>query len=118
MEGGAQGGGGGGGGPGPAGRGRGGRRREPLQAALVALDPHTGHVRALVGGRDYGSGPLDRAVRSRRQPGSAFKPFGYVAALDPARPGAAPPRTVASPVEDEPVSARGRTHVWGPVHYG
>src|SRR5207249_3361362 len=49
---------------------RGRRRRAPLQAALVALDPHTGRVRALVGGRDYGSSPLDRAVRSRRQPGS------------------------------------------------
>src|SRR5438034_853112 len=81
---------------------RGRRRRAPLQAALVALDPHTGRVRALVGGRDYGSSPLDRAVRSRRQPGSAFKPFVYVAALDPARRGAAPPRTVVSLVEDTP----------------
>src|SRR5438093_746197 len=76
---------------------RGRRRRAPLQAALVALDPHTGRVRALVGGRDYGSSPLDRAVRSRRQPGSAFKPFVYVAALDPARRGEAPARTVVSP---------------------
>src|SRR5207247_748151 len=73
---------------------RGRRRRAPLQAALVALDPHTGRVRALVGGRDYGSSPLDRAVRSRRQPGSAFKPFVYVAALDPTRRGAAVERTV------------------------
>src|SRR5256712_10086619 len=117
MEGGAQGGGGGGGGPGPAGRGRGGRRREPLQAALVALDPHTGRVRALVGGRDYGSSPLDRAVRSRRQPGSAFKPFVYVAALDPARRGAIAPRTVVSPVEDTPLSVRVGAKVWEPVNY-
>src|SRR6266850_1748275 len=51
---------------------RGRRRSAPLQAALVALDPHTGRVRALVGGRDYGSSPLDRAVRAHRQPGSAF----------------------------------------------
>src|SRR6185369_13825807 len=43
---------------------RGRRRREPLQAALVALDPQTGRVRALVGGRDYGSSPLDRAIHA------------------------------------------------------
>src|SRR5213593_2005644 len=96
---------------------RGRRRRAPLQAALVALDPHTGRVRALVGGRDYGSSPLDRAVRSRRQPGSAFKPFVYVAALDPARRGAAPARTVVSPVEDEPLSVRVGGKVWQPVNY-
>src|SRR6266581_4413627 len=96
---------------------RGRRRRGPLQAALVALDPHTGRVRALVGGRDYGSSPLDRAVRSRRQPGSAFKPFVYVAALDPARRGAAPPRTVVSLVEDTPLSVRVGARVWQPVNY-
>ena len=96
---------------------RGRRRRAPLQAALVALDPHTGRVRALVGGRDYGSSPLDRAVRSRRQPGSAFKPFVYLAALDPARRGAAPPRTVASLVEDTPLSVRVGARVWEPVNY-
>src|SRR6266478_1626043 len=97
------------------GRGRG--RRGRLQAALVALDPHTGRVRALVGGGDYGSSPIDRAVRSRRQPGSAFKPFVYVAALDPARRGAAPPRTVVSLVEDTPLSVRVGARVWQPVNY-
>src|SRR5206468_2926645 len=96
---------------------RGRRRRGPLQAALVALDPHTGRVRALVCGRDYGSSPLDRAVRSRRQPGSAFKPFVYAAALDPARRGAAPPRTVVSLVEDTPLSVRVGARVWQPVNY-
>lgn len=53
-----------------------------LQAALVALDPETGDVFALVGGRDYSDSPFNRAARSRRQPGSAFKPFVYAAALD------------------------------------
>ena len=51
------------------------------QAALVALDPETGHVLAIVGGRDFTSSAFNRAVRSRRQPGSAFKPFVYAAAL-------------------------------------
>lgn len=56
--------------------------RPALQAALVALRPDTGHVVALVGGRDFSSSEFDRATRSRRQPGSAFKPFVYAAALE------------------------------------
>ncbi len=54
----------------------------PLQAALVALDPHTGEVRAMVGGRDFDASKFNRAVQARRQPGSAFKPFVYAAALE------------------------------------
>ncbi|MEO6236832.1 MAG: PBP1A family penicillin-binding protein [Vicinamibacterales bacterium] len=52
-----------------------------LQAALVAVDPATGDVLALVGGRDFRLSQFNRAWRSRRQPGSAFKPFLYAAAL-------------------------------------
>ena len=54
----------------------------PLQAALVAMDPHTGHVRAMVGGRDFEQSHFNRAVQAERQPGSAFKPFVYAAALE------------------------------------
>ncbi|HSC27549.1 MAG TPA: PBP1A family penicillin-binding protein [Vicinamibacterales bacterium] len=53
-----------------------------LQAALVALDPGTGAVRAMVGGRDFEQSPYNRAMQARRQPGSAFKPFVYAAALE------------------------------------
>jgi 1A family penicillin-binding protein len=53
-----------------------------LQAALVAVDPATGDVLALVGGRDFRQSQFNRATRSRRQPGSAFKPFLFAAALD------------------------------------
>ncbi len=53
-----------------------------LQAALVALDPQTGHVRAMVGGRDFEASTFNLAVQARRQPGSAFKPFVYAAALE------------------------------------
>jgi len=53
-----------------------------LQAALVAVDPATGNILAMVGGSDYNVTPFNRAVRSRRQPGSAFKPFVYAAALE------------------------------------
>jgi penicillin-binding protein 1A len=53
-----------------------------LQAALVAVDPATGNVLAMVGGRDYERSAFNRASRSRRQPGSAFKPFVFAAALE------------------------------------
>lgn len=52
------------------------------QAALVALDPHTGNVLAMVGGRDYATSQLNRATDARRQPGSTFKPFVYAAAVE------------------------------------
>ena len=56
-----------------------------LQAALVAMDPGTGNILAMVGGADFSVTPFNRAVRSRRQPGSAFKPFVYAAALQEGR---------------------------------
>jgi 1A family penicillin-binding protein len=56
--------------------------RDPLQGALVAIDPRTGWVKALVGGRSFTDSPYNRAIDARRQPGSAFKPFIYAAALE------------------------------------
>jgi 1A family penicillin-binding protein len=56
--------------------------RPELQAALVAVDPKTGDILALVGGRDFRQSQFNRAARSRRQPGSAFKPLLYAAALE------------------------------------
>ncbi|HEY7289965.1 MAG TPA: PBP1A family penicillin-binding protein [Vicinamibacterales bacterium] len=53
-----------------------------LQAALIAMDPKTGHVRAMVGGRDFNESHFNRAVQAKRQPGSAFKPFVYATALE------------------------------------
>jgi penicillin-binding protein 1A len=53
-----------------------------LQAALVAIDPRTGEVRAMVGGRNFADSHFNRAMQERRQPGSAFKPFVYAAALE------------------------------------
>ena len=96
------------------------RRPEParrLQAALVALDPGTGAVRALVGGRDYQVSQFNRATHARRQPGSAFKPFVYLAALRPR--GGPPALTAASLVEDEPITlAREDEQPWTPRNYG
>jgi 1A family penicillin-binding protein len=57
-------------------------RAAQLEAALVAIDPQTGDVLALVGGRDFRQSPFNRAVSARRQPGSAFKPILYAAALE------------------------------------
>ena len=54
----------------------------PLQAALVALDPATGSVRAMVGGRDFRDSAFNRSTQAHRQPGSAFKPVVYAAALE------------------------------------
>lgn len=54
----------------------------PLQAALVAIDPRTGAVRAMVGGRSFADSRFNRAMQARRQPGSAFKTFVYAAALE------------------------------------
>ncbi|HTW91651.1 MAG TPA: PBP1A family penicillin-binding protein [bacterium] len=53
-----------------------------LQGALLAMDGRTGYIRALIGGRDFKHSEFDRAIQAKRQAGSAFKPFVYVAAID------------------------------------
>ncbi|MAI10030.1 MAG: penicillin-binding protein [Rhodospirillaceae bacterium TMED167] len=58
------------------------RQIPKVEGALIAMDPHTGRVLAMVGGYDYDKSQFNRAVQARRQPGSAFKPFVYLAALD------------------------------------
>ena len=63
-------------------RGRAPRRAADLQGSLVALDPASGDVLAIVGGRDFGESPFNRATQARRQAGSAFKPILYAAALE------------------------------------
>jgi penicillin-binding protein 1A len=56
--------------------------KSPLQAALLAIEPATGRIRAMVGGRDFGQSQFNRTWQALRQPGSAFKPIIYAAALD------------------------------------
>ncbi len=81
------------------------RGRGVEQAAVVTLDGE-GAVRALIGGVDYQTGPYDRAVEAHRQPGSAWKPFVYLAALEAGR-------TPDTMVVDEPVTIQG----WTPANY-
>jgi penicillin-binding protein 1B len=82
---------------------KGGCGSTPPQVALIALDPHTGEIKALVGGRNYGASQLNH-VLSMRQPGSVFKPFVYAAALETAVSGGPNIFTPASTVEDEPTT--------------
>jgi penicillin-binding protein 1B len=86
-----------------------------LQAVLIAIDPRTGQVRALVGGRDYQASQFNRAIFARRQPGSAFKPFVYLAALSPERQRAV--YTAASVVDDSPITLVVNKDPWAPRNY-
>jgi len=94
-----------------------GRRGDPasgneLEGALVAVDPRTGEIRALIGGRRFARRAFNRALAARRQPGSAFKPFVYAAAL-------ARGYTPATVLDDSPVEVsdeHGRP--WRPVNFG
>lgn len=81
------------------------------QGALAALDPATGAVRAIVGGRRVERKGFNRALRARRQPGSTFKPFVYAVALQQGF-------TAASMVEDEPVEIGTGRDLWRPANYG
>ena len=87
-------------------------RSEPLQVAILSVDPRSGGVRALVGGSDYRVSPFDRTSAMRRQPGSAFKSFAYLAAI------ASRKATAASLLLDAPVRidvSGGET--WEPHNY-
>jgi len=82
------------------------------QAALVSLKPDTGAVVALVGGLDFGASQFNRATQSRRQPGSAFKPFIYAAAIDNGY-------TPASLVNDAPIvfDDPSQERTWKPMNF-
>jgi len=89
-------------------RGRPGKRA--VQMAVVAIDPRDGSVRALVGGRDFLSSQLDRATRSRRQIGSLFKPFVFLAAIGDPQSGVTP----ATILLDEPITVQVDRTKWEP----
>ena len=86
------------------------------QLALVALDPHTGWLKALVGGRDYGRSQLNH-VLAKRQPGSSFKPFVYATALSSGVDGSQPLVTPATVLDDEPTTFQFAGHAYEPENY-
>ena len=88
-----------------------------VQIALVAMDPKTGEIKALVGGRDYGQSQLNHAL-AHRQPGSVFKPFVYAAAFDNAVDGVQPIITPATTVDDEPTTFEFDGQEYTPNNYG
>src|SRR4029453_7467620 len=96
------------------------RRRKPTeaaQAALLAIDPRTGEVLAMVGGRSYNQSQYNRAMDARRQPGSVFKPFVFLAAFEVA---AEEGLTVPPPgarAKDEPEIFEFEDQVWEPKNY-
>ncbi|MBI5577269.1 MAG: PBP1A family penicillin-binding protein [Deltaproteobacteria bacterium] len=82
-----------------------------LQGALLALDPHTGGVLAMIGGVDFAESQFNRAIQARRQPGSAFKPIIYAAALNKGK-------TVVSTLDDSPIEfERNENEMWKPKNY-
>ena len=88
------------------------RRNDPaekLQGAVIVMQPKTGYVLAMVGGRDYGVSQYNRIIQSRRQPGSAFKPFVYLSALDKF--------TAASRLFNEPKTYRVDGKPWRPQNF-
>ena len=87
------------------------------QVALVALDPRTGEIKALIGGRDYGQSQLNHAL-AHRQPGSVFKPFVYTAAFDNAVDGAQPLVTPTTTIDDEPTVFEFDGQEYTPNNYG
>jgi penicillin-binding protein 1B len=86
------------------------------QLALVAMDPHTGEVLALVGGRNYGLSQLNHAS-ARRPTGSVFKPFVYAAAMNTAIDGTTPVFTPASMVDDQPTTFSYGDQIYEPRNY-
>lgn len=93
------------------------RKDNPLQAAVVSIDPRKGTVRALVGGRDFLLHPFNRAMDAKRQPGSLFKPFVYLAAFRERTRDDGTFWTPCTMLEDEPYEVKAGRRTWRPQNY-
>lgn len=93
------------------------KRKTVPQAALIAADPRTGEILAMVGGRSYNQSQYNRAITARRQPGSAFKPFVYLAAFEKAADDGRADLTPATVVVDEPTTFYFEDKTWEPGNY-
>jgi penicillin-binding protein 1B len=94
-----------------------GRKPGPAQAALVAIDPRSGEILAMVGGRFYNQSQFNRAIAARRQPGSTFKPFVYLAAFEHAAGEGRADLNPATMVWDEPTTWTYDEQEWSPRNY-
>lgn len=93
------------------------RNQEVLQGSLLAVEPGTGYIRALVGGRDYRVSQFNRVTQARRQPGSLFKPVVYLAALQSHDGRDNSPFTLVSHVEDTPTIFQNGGVPWHPKNF-
>jgi penicillin-binding protein 1B len=93
------------------------RRKGHAEAALIAVDPRTGEILALVGGRSYNQSQYNRVMVSRRQPGSVFKPFVFLTAFERAAEDGRTDVTAASITNDEPETFEFDDQVWTPENY-
>ena len=93
------------------------RKRPRAQAALVAVDPRTGEILALIGGRSYNQSQFNRATVASRQPGSVFKPFVYLSAFENAHEQGRTDITPATVVLDEPTTWEFNQQTWSPANY-
>ncbi len=89
---------------------------DQLQACLIAIQPQTGAIRAMVGGRDYHVSQFNRCTQALRQPGSVFKPFTYIAAFEQTRH-SEHPILPTTRIEDEPFDWAYDNQVWSPANY-
>ena len=93
------------------------RKRGKAEAALIALDPRTGEILAFVGGRSYNQSQYNRAILSRRQPGSVFKPFVFLTAFEQAVKDGRTDVTPASITNDEQETFQFDEQEWTPENY-
>ncbi|HUY17665.1 MAG TPA: PBP1A family penicillin-binding protein [Candidatus Binataceae bacterium] len=91
--------------------------KERLESALVALEPPTGKIRAMVGGRNYRRSQFNRVIQARRQPGSVFKPVTYLAALNETLTGGPDHFLPTSYIEDAPFTWNYGDMSWTPRNY-
>ncbi|MGH7932689.1 MAG: PBP1A family penicillin-binding protein [Candidatus Binataceae bacterium] len=90
---------------------------EKLESCLIAIEPQTGKIRAMVGGRDYRESQFNRCTQAKRQPGSAFKPVTYLAALQETLDGGPDRFLPTSYIEDEPFTWSYGDMNWTPKNY-
>jgi penicillin-binding protein 1B len=93
------------------------KRQGRAEAALIALNPKNGEVLAMVGGRSYNQSQYNRALTSKRQPGSVFKPFVYLSAFERAFDEGRADITPATMVDDSPTTWEFDDQVWTPQNY-